>query len=141
MTNRAKIILEIKNACNSLFTRVSEKRVSEADINDTQLPALIISNLETTFSNQLDKAVFENYDIRLMILLADDIDNPLSALTEKEGEIIKSLFIWQPLLDLLNKDGIILKTSSASNSVKEHTKGSAIWSILSFSCTSVQCYD
>jgi len=144
MTNQAQILLEIKNACNSLFTRISEKAVSEADINDTQLPALIISKLETTFDKQLDKCVVEEYDIRLMILIADKTSDdfcPLSELTEIQGKVIKALLAWEPLYKLINKDGIILKTSSASNAIKEYAKGSAIWAILNITCSSVQCYD
>jgi hypothetical protein len=144
MTNQAKVLLEIKNACNPLFSRISEREVSEIDMNDTQLPALIIIKLETVYGKQLDRAAEETYDIKMMILLENKTSEdfcPLSELSEMTKKIIKALLAWQPFSILLNRDGIVLKTSSESNAIKEYVKGNAIWSMLNIICSSVQCYD
>lgn len=142
MDKQATIIQEIKNACSGLFTRISEKRISENDISDTELPALIISSLETIFEKQVDLNVVENYEIKLMFLIKDDGENfnPISKLAEKQTEIIKAILTYRALLNAVGKDGIILKGSSISNSRDEFSKGSAAWGVLTINCHSVVSY-
>lgn len=140
MTKPAEIIQEIKNACTSLFTRISAKKVSEDDLSDTELPALIISELNTTFSKQLDLNAEETYEIKLLIMLDSGVDNPIQTLTAKQKEVITALLTYKPLLTLVGMDGIVLKSSTASNSIEQYKKGSAIICILTIECNGVVAY-
>lgn len=145
MSRQSEIIEEIKKACVPIFTKVTSRQVSEKDIADTELPALVITNVETNFDKQQRFEVVENYTIKMLILIedrpADILFDPLQELGDKQEEAIRALFGSSDLLALINKDGIILKNSNASNAVNQYSVGSAIGCILTIMCTAVVSYN
>lgn len=123
---------------------VSEERVDKSLVSDTQLPAVIISTVETSFAQQTWRTVIETYEINLMILLKNDmLTAPLSALHSAQQEIITALFnsfILGAGSSIILKDSFELKTSSISNAVKQYEFGSAVTCILSLKCKMGQEY-
>jgi len=144
--SRSGVILEqIKEACNPIFKKVTSRQVSEKDIADTELPALVITNINTAFDNQQRFEVVETYSIKLLILVedraADTIYDPLQELCNKQSAVIKALFNASQLQALISKEGMIIKDSNASNAIKQYSIGSAVGCILNINCTAVVSYN
>ena len=135
-TFQKKVITKIKDACENLFIKVLDMKVSEKLLSDTQIPALCISELKTIYSQQQDKDVVENYEIKLMIIIKDDPD-PINVLSELQSKVISAL------LNAERRDGITfeLKDSNLSNATNQYQFGSGISCVLSVTCSQVVSYN
>lgn len=137
-TPQRLIIDKIVTACTGIFavTSILDKKVSEKIVTDAELPALCISELKTVYDQQQWKDMEENYEIKLIIIAVDDAD-PIQALTDLQGKVIKAL------LGVNRTDGILftLKESNVSNAVEQFSFGSGISCVLSVTCSQVVSYN
>jgi hypothetical protein len=137
-TEQRIVVDQIVTACASLFaaTSILDKKVSEKLLTDSALPALCISEVKTIYNKQQFRDLEENYEIRLVIVIADDAD-PLNALTNIQGKVIKAL------LALPQTGGMLftIKESTVSNVVEQFSFGSGISCVLSVTCSKVVSYN
>lgn len=140
MSTQVDIIAAIKTLAEGLNYTVFETDISEKDLADTQLPALVISNIATDFSTQNGNFGWvESYTIGLIIKLAYSSSN-LSALVSAQSALIRAMLGSKTLQDLCVKHSIMPKTSNASNAIAQHSpNGSkAITCVLNIGCQAVQ---
>ena len=135
------LVAEIKNAIEAIPGTtyiVAEKRVDPKIVADTQLPAVIISTVDTSFAQQNYRSVVETHEVNLLILVKDDaVTEPLTMLGTAQAEILTALFssfISGAGCSIILKESFELKTSSISNAVKQYEFGSAVSCILGFRC-------
>lgn len=130
------IIDSIVTACTSLFTTILHEKVSEKLLTDSAVPALCISELKTIFSDSNYKDFLESYEIKLIIIL-NEADDPIQALTEKQNEVIKALVA----IPTSGSFKFVPKESSVSNAIDQYQFGSAISCVLSVTCSQVVSYN
>lgn len=140
MATQIEIIAELKTLIQSLNYTVFETDISEKDLADTQLPAVIISTVATAYAQQVQRYGWvEEYTIGMIIKLQASTNN-LSSLVMAQRSILDAIMTSIPLRKLLAGGSITPKTSNASNAIAQHSpNGSkAITCILSISCQTVQ---
>lgn len=135
-TEQRIVIDQIVAACTSLFTTILDKKVSEKLLTDSALPALCISEVKTIYDKQQFRDLEENYEIKLLIVIADDED-PINAATDMQGKVIKALLALPQTGGLL----FTIKDSTASNVVEQYSFGSGISCMLSVTCSKVVSYN
>ena len=111
MSDQTDVIDAIKlDAAACGFAKVHEKDISEEGILSTELPALVISQIDTTFAGRNDKQTNEEYDVKLMIMLKDDTATPRDDLLVKQKLLITTMLTkGSNLRKVVVTDGIELK--------------------------------
>ena len=141
MSDQLTVIAAIKTDCTSLFTTIIENDVSEESILAPQLPCLVISQIDTVFVSKVDKQVQETYNVKLLIMLQDNTATVLTDLLAKQKAVISAFLAkYSAMRKACVTDGIELKDSSASNTVKQNRYGSAVVCILNLTCRVVNEY-
>lgn len=140
MTTQVQIISAIATVATSLGYTVFQTDISEKDLADTQMPALIISNINTEYNRQMSAYGWvETYTIGLILKLEASSNN-LSSLVTAQRALIVALLADAPLKRLLVRDSLNPTTSNASNAIAQHSpNGSkAVSCILNLTCSAVQ---
>ena len=133
------ILDEIAASNASDFTKITQSKVSENNITDTELDALVISTIESKYENELARTLIEEYKITMFILVKQT-DTPLSDLEKKRSLIISNLWNSTTLNAIILKDSLIIESSTASNVVTVYEKGCSVMSTLKISCKAAQDY-
>lgn len=141
MSDQLSVINAIKTDCTSLFTSIIEQDISEENVMATQLPCLVISQIDTTFAGKVDKQTNEAYAVKLLLMIPDNTTTVLTDLLAKQKSVISAFLAkYSALRKVCVTDGIELKDSSASNTVKQNRFGSAVVCILNLTCRVVNEY-
>ena len=140
MATQVEIINAIKTIAETLSYTVFENDISEKDLADTQLPAVIISNISTDYDRQVSRFGWvETYTIGLIIKLQESTNN-LSSLVVAQRALLVAILGDATLKNLCVRDSIAPRSSNASNAIAQHSpNGSkAITCILNINCQTVQ---
>lgn len=142
MATSVDIIARIKTIAEGLGYRAFTIDISEKDLADTQLPALIVSNIQTEYPEASKLSRFgwvETYNIGLIIKLEASSNN-LSSLEVAQRALIVALQADSTLRSLCVHDSIQPRSSNASNAIAQHSPNGSklITCILNITCQTVQ---
>jgi len=144
MTTQVDIIERLTTIAEGLSYTVSEEEVSESSVSDTNLPAMLISNIETKYDKQQQNlGVVETYRIGFIFMFERPSNGKvLSLLAIKKQAFIVACQQDQTLQTMIQRNSFAPVQSNESNAVKQHSpKGSkAVSFVLSITIKLVQDY-
>lgn len=127
-----KIALSLE--ASNILKKVLYMRVEEKMIADVELPAMVISSLDTSFIQHSRSNLYKKeVEINAVVSIKDTI-NPLEELENKEIEIIKHLLGTPDLNEL----GIEILSTTVSNSVRQFQEFGFASFMLKFKITLAQ---
>lgn len=160
------VVALFKTACADLFVTITDEDVSEdsLSVTDKLLPALIITSINTNYSNMSHKSMVTAYEINCIVLISGIYDikkdihgavvrdgdgnivtenrtvaiSPLKELEKKVNETISA--VLNANYGSIIKDGIIPIRSTVANTVQQNQYGSGYKAIVTFECSVVNCY-
>ncbi|MHA1972969.1 MAG: hypothetical protein ACTSW1_08250 [Candidatus Hodarchaeales archaeon] len=138
------IINRITVIAKALSYTVYEEEVSEDQLSDTEMPAMLITAIETDYDKQLSNmGVLETYKISYIFKLERPSDGKvLSLLADKKREFIAACQNDSALQIMIQKDSFTPVKSNEANTVKQHSaNGSkAVGFVLSTNVSLVETY-
>lgn len=118
MSSVHDLFTNINTVLSSDFTRISFQKVSIGDVNDTELPMLLVPTLKTNYNKNGNSDIYQTIvEASLVIILACSANDPLKDLEDKQDVVFRKLSTDRRVRDI----GIFeLKSSTISNSVKQY---------------------
>ena len=129
MSREWDAIEAIKDALNTEYNRISFENVSLKDIDDVQIPLLIIAAIDSEYNNdQSFKLYSKSLNIQLIQYLSKTSDPPLKTILDKEQIIAEKIFSSDVLKCFAHN--IDFRGSTATNLVLDNGRNNILMSKL-----------
>ena len=125
---------------------VKDTKVDDRLVESTKLPLVLISSTISRFGQPLCKQMVTEYEITLLVILnkakknddTGEVNRPFALLEDAQDEIAKTLYTKFHKNVNLVSDSFELRTSTVSNTTKQHNFGGGVSCMISFVCSVVK---